>query len=437
MQEVIGRHNYEIYFVDAIEGKLDAELLDELNIFLSSHPDLAEEYEHMREIWSSPVPSDYPATFESKIELHQSDIPISEEQLNELLIGEIEGRISSDDKIRLDKWAAIFPKVATARKYFAATLLHEVSAAFPEKNSLKFDPTDLETDKALLLAAIAENDIKEEQLAAEGFVLHDEAIGKELALLRKIKLQPEHIVFEAKSSLHQSVGKVISLRPIILSFASVAAVLALIFTVIRMNQSGVAIQASMLDIRPNYNIEFKTYHSSKESPQPNSTPHNSTHESVHSAPQLQLPTHTTEEKEIVQRTNSGVQKLVPNPLMVLSVNEDKKLILPAPDMRLVHEQKPIEQNIAGSSKTLTLLDYISQSAAERLENSYAYNLASKQYSRIAEKRSQAISVDQNPENDKMIIRFAGIEIQRDKRKESNNQIGLVGRATRTYRRLTR
>jgi len=43
----ITRDNYEVYFIDLIDGNLDASLQEEMQLFLAAHPDLAEEMDSL------------------------------------------------------------------------------------------------------------------------------------------------------------------------------------------------------------------------------------------------------------------------------------------------------------------------------------------------------------------------------------------------------
>lgn len=438
MKHGIGRHNYEIYFIDAIEGKLDSALETELRIFLSQNPDLADEYEQMSEIWLSGIPNDQPNSFRGKRELHQPELPVSEEQLNEMLIAEVEGHSSDEEKKLIEKWATVYPNVEAARKYFQATQLQADDISFEEKAPLKFDASALVTDRKLLIAALAENDITEEMLAKKGIEAGDVNTQNEIALLRKLRLQPQQHVFEAKSGLHRRETKIISFRPAILSFTSAAAAIALIITVVRYSDTSVASKASVLSINPETRLEYSSNQDFNESTSQTASASAEVTNDIHNgAIDVQRTAQPNEEPEIAQRERIDLRKLSTNSSMELAVNQNKKLMLPEPDMRLVHQENASQPGTNGTSKTLNLLDYISQSAAEKLENSYAYHFASKQYNRLSEKRSQAISVESGPEDNKMIIRVGSIEIQRDKRNSAKNTEGLLDRATRAYEKLFR
>lgn len=46
----INRNNYEMYFLDYLEGNLDPVMEEELKTFLANHPDLSAELEQYRNI---------------------------------------------------------------------------------------------------------------------------------------------------------------------------------------------------------------------------------------------------------------------------------------------------------------------------------------------------------------------------------------------------
>ena len=122
----ISRNNYEVYFLDALEGNLAPHLQKELQDFLLSHPDLGEEFRQMQEAMHNSGHETPVHIYPYKEKLHKPGLPIHRNELDNLLIDELENALSTEDKARLDKWSVVYPEVATARRIFAATILHPV-----------------------------------------------------------------------------------------------------------------------------------------------------------------------------------------------------------------------------------------------------------------------------------------------------------------------
>jgi len=59
----INRENYEVYFLDYLEGKLPPDLVDELLIFMDKNPDLKDEFEGLDTVALAP---DEDIVFENK-----------------------------------------------------------------------------------------------------------------------------------------------------------------------------------------------------------------------------------------------------------------------------------------------------------------------------------------------------------------------------------
>ena len=124
------RHNYESAFVDYSEGKLSAEEVAELLIFIEANADLKAEFEMFSE---APVVVESEAIFENKNSLKRIDI----NRFNDLCIGEVEQTNNLAEKDELNEFLKIKPELNRDTKLFSLTKLPQEKIIFEEKDSLK------------------------------------------------------------------------------------------------------------------------------------------------------------------------------------------------------------------------------------------------------------------------------------------------------------
>jgi hypothetical protein len=108
----IDRTNYEVFFIDYIEGKLSPEMVEELQIFLALNPDLDEE---LRGVDQS-VLSYNEEIYDQKDSLKRPDLPISQEDLDEMLMLEFDGLANAEVLAKLDQLSAQYISVASQRE---------------------------------------------------------------------------------------------------------------------------------------------------------------------------------------------------------------------------------------------------------------------------------------------------------------------------------
>lgn len=150
----INRKNYEVFFIDYFDGKLTAEQVTELMLFISQNHDLAEEF-HCYEEVNLPVQQ---VEFQEKNSLknitNQSFI-ISENTFDTYCIAYIEGDLNQTEKKYFEKYLLNNPEKFREYKIFTKSILKpEPEIIFENKISLKrFEIT--KNYKRVLIAGIS------------------------------------------------------------------------------------------------------------------------------------------------------------------------------------------------------------------------------------------------------------------------------------------
>ena len=128
----IKRDNYEVYFLDYLEGNLDENLVDEFLEFLQQNPDLKEELSMME---TAPiVPGS--AVFINKEKLYKEKYD-AEETFNKTAFALIEGDISASEKAAFDAYLLKHPKKQKEVQRFQQTKLQpDKTLVFAQKNKL-------------------------------------------------------------------------------------------------------------------------------------------------------------------------------------------------------------------------------------------------------------------------------------------------------------
>lgn len=130
----INRNNYEEFFIDYIDGKLTAEEVAELMLFVAANPDLREELNMLEQ---SPVLELAGAeTFNNKEQLKKKEF--SPLIINEAIVAEFEGIAGKEDLEVLRNIPA--NQLEHERKLVALTKFHpNLEIVFPDKNKLKHE----------------------------------------------------------------------------------------------------------------------------------------------------------------------------------------------------------------------------------------------------------------------------------------------------------
>lgn len=132
----ITRENYESWFVDYLEGKLDVKLVDRFIEFLQENPDLKEELKLFESVTA--VPEDL--SFKAKNKLYKSKYD-QEAGFNEAAIAGMEGDLEAEERTDFEKYLAIHPDRQKELDLFEKTqLIADPNIRFAKKESLYKKP---------------------------------------------------------------------------------------------------------------------------------------------------------------------------------------------------------------------------------------------------------------------------------------------------------
>ncbi len=197
----INRNNYEVFFLDHIDGKLSPLLVEELRAFLLLNPDLAAEFD---DVQASMIPFSSHCTelFPDKKSLLKPELPLSTDALNELLAKEVEGQLSHQEFQLLEKLQIQFPFIASSRKQFSKTKLSAEQVSFENKRSIYFqEELNMQEDEMLLIALMEGDLMPSETNAIRMRLSADPKLAAQFALLQKTKLKYDSISFSGKNEV--------------------------------------------------------------------------------------------------------------------------------------------------------------------------------------------------------------------------------------------
>ena len=138
----INRNNYEQYFIDHLDGRLDTSLAEEFNQFLKDNPDLNEELENFEPI---DVNLQDLFIYTDKEKLKKAVVTangqINSENYNAYFIAATEGDLTSAEEEEVKAFIKLNPHLqATFELFKISRLSPDQSAVFPNKSSLKKYP---------------------------------------------------------------------------------------------------------------------------------------------------------------------------------------------------------------------------------------------------------------------------------------------------------
>jgi hypothetical protein len=127
------RDNYEIWFLDYLEGSLEQGQMDEVRLFLSRNPDLAEELESFAPALSADKGVFFPA--KNKLKKDSYNDPLFFETA---VIAAMEGDLDQEELHSFEKWLVKNPDKQELIHQFERTRLKPVpSITYPVKAALK------------------------------------------------------------------------------------------------------------------------------------------------------------------------------------------------------------------------------------------------------------------------------------------------------------
>ncbi len=147
----INRNNYEIFFLDYMDGNLDTDRIAELLIFMEENPGLKEEFEDF-ELISVPVESS--VIFEDKNSLKKNHVTgvdnINSTNYQNYFIASLENDLSAEELNQLKLFLKTNPSLTKEYKLFENTFLKpDKKIVFADKKTLKRYPFSILSKKAV------------------------------------------------------------------------------------------------------------------------------------------------------------------------------------------------------------------------------------------------------------------------------------------------
>lgn len=137
----IHRNNYEEYFLDYLEGRLQGPLLEQFRQFLQDNPDIAAEaegLEHARLMPESTLPPDIKQGLKKKI------TPVGEvdaDTVEMMLAAAMDGDLDKPQEDDLERFLQLNPAYRQEQGLFAATrLVPDMQVTYPTKAGLRHRP---------------------------------------------------------------------------------------------------------------------------------------------------------------------------------------------------------------------------------------------------------------------------------------------------------
>lgn len=129
----IERENYEPWFLDYLEGRLDQEGREEVHNFLLKHPDLADELESFSPGLSIDADLKYPGKdLLKKTQFDDSGI------FENMAVAEMEGDLTEEESSAFNDWLSKYPEKQVYMSEIRQIRLEpDASMVFPHKGSLK------------------------------------------------------------------------------------------------------------------------------------------------------------------------------------------------------------------------------------------------------------------------------------------------------------
>jgi hypothetical protein len=234
---IINRNNYEIYFLDYLEGNLSPELRKEMELFLIKNPDLKEELDGLED---ATLPDDK-IVFEAKQVLKNLSLVFRPERFitdDEYLIAKIEDDLTDQEENDFELYLKQNPQVQNDYSLFLLSKLEADQSLIFENKSLLYRneetialsarPDRFLTDDDFLIAKIEGDLTPAEEKVFESYINENQAVKKEYSIFKQSILEPDQsIVFEHKSTLKrfEITPKYYLLRKYSVAVASVAAML--------------------------------------------------------------------------------------------------------------------------------------------------------------------------------------------------------------------
>ena len=142
--------NYQLWFLDFHEGALRDEEREAVCSFVESHPELREEFESYSQEISLPK---LDIIFQGKNRLMKS--VYSEDELAQMMIGYLEGDLSDNDRLVMNRILEERPEVYKQFEAYRRTILTPIVVNYPFKESLKREQKIVRWRSAVWLSVAA------------------------------------------------------------------------------------------------------------------------------------------------------------------------------------------------------------------------------------------------------------------------------------------
>lgn len=135
----INRNNYELFFLDYHEGRLEPGQVAELLVFLESHPELQEEFEDFEDITIAP---DLSVSFADKSSLKKNNViaagPINASNYKTYFITAVENQLTKEEQLWFAGFLGNNPGLSGEYELYLSTRLEpEMLIQYPGKAGLK------------------------------------------------------------------------------------------------------------------------------------------------------------------------------------------------------------------------------------------------------------------------------------------------------------
>jgi hypothetical protein len=203
---MINRENYEIFFMDYLDGQLSSEQLEALDLFLENNPDLKEELEDLSGFKLKAGEH----TFPDKALLKKTpDLPeVNKDNIQAYLLHQLEGNLNKDERAKLTAFLTLHPNFSQEKEIWAQTKLSADESIKMDKSSLIIFNDEQDFEGACI--AYLEDDLSDDDKIAFEALIKDNtaALGVFNSFQKSVIVAPD-VVFEDKKSLKKSEGKVI------------------------------------------------------------------------------------------------------------------------------------------------------------------------------------------------------------------------------------
>ena len=231
MNQRIDHTNYEAWLLDRLEGNLTPEQGAQLDAFLAANPELAPIDNGLPSIKAADLPSFDKDLLKRSFPPHGSATAAS---IDDHLIARLEGDLSREQLLALEKFLYEHPEYANADRFYALTRLVPQAMAFAAKQDLErqLPPEGLVTKYTLLdhLVARLEGDLSDRQeQALTSYLKHDPQAERAWRIMARTKIPADPVIYSQKGGLKKG-GRVIaiSFQRTAIRFAAAASVAVLL-----------------------------------------------------------------------------------------------------------------------------------------------------------------------------------------------------------------